>query len=98
MKADYKVRDDEKHLFHVRFIRIVKEGKRTKDTFMVQKFTPKEWIAMTKGVGKKQPTLDLGLAGVTQFDEIDEVLHDPTKREPEPAKTQPVQRRTTKKK
>lgn len=98
MKADYKVRDDEKHLFHVRFIKIVKEGKRTRDTFMVQKFHPKEWIAMTKGVGKKQATFDLGLAGVTQFDEIDEVLHDPTKVPiEEPAEKQPVQRRTTKK-
>ena len=94
MKADYKVRDDEKHLFHVRFIKIVKEGKRTKDTYMVQKFHPKEWLMMTKGKGKKQATLDLGLAGVTQFDEIDAVLHDPTKPEP---KKEPAQRRATKK-
>jgi hypothetical protein len=68
-KNDYRVKDNEKHLYHVRFTKILKDGKRTVDTHVYQPFSKKEYEGLLKTAE------ELGL-GVTQFDEM-ELVHDP---------------------
>jgi len=51
--------------YQVRFTKIVKDGKRTRDTYVTHTFTGKELKALQKTVN------EIGLAGATQFDEME---------------------------
>ena len=67
---NYQVKDDEKHLYHVCFTKVLKDGKRTKDVHKLQPFSKKEYENLLETVRK------FGLAGITQQDEM-ELAHDP---------------------
>jgi hypothetical protein len=73
LKQSYKVPEGEENFVHVLFIKILKEGKRTRDVPSVRKYkTLREWNGMKKNIE------ELGIA-VTAFDEFS-ILHDPTEK------------------
>ena len=71
-KSDYQVKDEEIHLYHVRFTKILKEGKRTSDVYHYRTFSKKEMDVLQRSIKLT------GLSAATQYDEM-EIAHDPTK-------------------
>ena len=77
----YKVREDERSLYHIMFVKIIqpKGGGRSTDQANFQKYHPREWETMKKNIEQ------LGIL-VTGYNEYT-VLHDPTEKpkvEPKP--------------
>ena len=70
---NYKIKPEEEGSYHVCFTRIIKEGKRTKDVHTFQTFSKREFEGKTGFLSTVQK---LGLAGITQQDEM-EIAHDP---------------------
>ena len=67
---------DESGYFHIMFIDIVKDGKRTRDVPCMQKYSVKEWEA-TKNIIEGKNKMVQGSIQVTGHDEY-AVIHDPT--------------------
>ena len=74
-ELNHLIKPNENGLYHVKFTKIVKDGKRTRDTYVYQAFTSKEFKNLQKVAD------EFGLGGATQFDEM-EVIHDPTVSKP----------------
>lgn len=82
LKQEYQVPKGEEGWFHILFIKILKEGKRTRDVPSIQKYkTAREWAGMKKNID------ELGIA-ITGQDEYS-VLYDPTKVKAEKEKPGP---------
>jgi len=75
-KKGYNVPEGEEKFFHILFIDILKDGKRTRDVPVVQKYKGKEWKIIERNIH------DRGIA-VTGHDEYS-VLHDPSVKPPKP--------------
>jgi hypothetical protein len=73
---DFEVKQREKGDFHVMFVDIIPDGKRTRDVPVMQKFNPKEWVSIKKSIEK------LGI-GITGHDEYS-IIHDPTVKQVKP--------------
>ena len=81
--SNYQVKENENHLVHVRFTKIMKDGARTKDVHYYQQFHPREYDKMKAHIDR------MGLKGITQYNEM-EVVHDPRRVEKvEPKKVEP---------
>lgn len=84
----YSVKDIEKDYFHIMYVRIVKDGERTRDVPSVQMYSKEDW-RKTKTIFDKH-----AIKAVTGFSEYG-VIHDPTakareaKAKPEEAKVKP---------
>ena len=61
---------DESGVFHIMYIKIMKDGKRTRDVPCIQKYTVQDW-------GKTVKVLEDNGVGVTGYDEF-AIIHDPT--------------------
>ena len=68
-KANGKV-VDESDYFHIMYIKIMKEGKRTRDVPCVQKYSVQDWVKTVK-------VLEKNGVSVTGYDEF-AIIHDPT--------------------
>ena len=62
---------DERDSYHILFVKILPDGKRTRDVMHIQKFGITDWM-------KTKASIEAMGIAITQYDEYD-VLHDPVK-------------------